>query len=358
MPELGIRIMVGRIKWGTPFLSIAPNFITEQEGMQAMDPQRILIVYDEMVIAKDLEAKLIGMGYEVAGIARGGREALALTAQVEPNLVLMDLALESETEGISAADEIRRRWRFPVIFLTADADEATLRRARVAGPFGYVVRPFAKRELRMNIEMALYQVETAERTDELEDRFFAVSIDMLCFLDFNGYFKRLNPAWEKTLGFTRQELQSKPFIEFVHPDDRQRTLDQNGKVKGGGQALSFENRYLCKDGSYKWLHWNAAPDFDHRVIYSAARDITERKRAEEEREKLLKDLQAALAEVKTLQQILPICSYCRKIRNDENYWETVDAYVMQHTNTKFSHSICPNCYAKEVQPLLDDMESK
>ena len=323
-----------------------------------MDPQRILIVDDESAIAKDLEAKLIGLGYEVAGIAGSGQEAISMMAQVEPDLVLLDLALEGGTDGTSAVDEIRRRWRIPVIFLTADADEATLRRARVVGPFGYVVRPFAKRELRMNIEMALYQVETAKRTDELEDRFFAVSIDMLCFLDFNGYFKRLNPAWERTLGFTRQELQSKPFIEFVHPDDRQRTLDQNVKVKGGGQALSFENRYLCKDGSYKWLLWNAAPDFDHRVIYSAARDVTERKRAEEGREKLLKELQAALAEVKTLQEILPICSYCKKIRNDENYWETVDAYVMQHTNTKFSHSICPACYTKEVQPLLDKMESK
>jgi PAS domain S-box-containing protein len=315
-------------------------------------------VDDESAIAKDLEARLIEMGYKVAGIAGGGSEAVAMMPQVEPKVVLMDLALEGEMDGISAVDEIRRRWRIPVIFLTADADEATLRRARVVGPFGYVVRPFAERELRMNIEMAFFQVETAKRTDELEDRFFAVSIDMLCFLDFNGYFRRLNPAWERTLGFTRQELQSKPFIEFVHPDDRQRTLDQNGKVKGGGQALSFENRYLCKDGSYKWLHWNAAPDFDQRVIYSAARDVTEQKRAVEEREKLVRELQAALAEVKTLQAILPICSYCRKIRNDENYWESVDAYVMEHTNTKFSHSICPSCYAKEVQPLLDDMKIK
>jgi PAS domain S-box-containing protein len=201
--------------------------------------------------------------------------------------------------------------------------------------------------------MARDEDEANQRAVELEDRFFAVSIDMICVLDFSGYFKRLNPAWEKTLGFTVEELLSKPFIEFVHPDDRERTLQQNTKVRTGGQALSFENRYLCKDGSCRWLRWNAAPDFGQQVIYSVARDVTERKLADEEREKLLRELQAALTEVKTLQEILPICSYCRKIRNDDNYWDTVEGYISQHTNSRFSHSICPDCYKNEVEPQFD-----
>jgi PAS domain S-box-containing protein len=175
---------------------------------------------------------------------------------------------------------------------------------------------------------------------------------MLCCLDFNGYFKRLNPAWERTLGFTVQELMSRPFIEFVHPDDRERTLKQNGQVRAGGQALGFENRYRCKDGSYRWLLWNAAPDAAERVIFSVARDVTARKQAEEERERLVRELQAALAEVRTLQGILPICSYCKKIRDDANYWQTVESYISRHTNTRFSHSICPGCYATVVEPQL------
>lgn len=185
---------------------------------------------------------------------------------------------------------------------------------------------------------------------ELEERFFEVNIDMLCCLDFNGYFKRLNPAWERTLGWTRAELMAKPFIEFVHPDDRERTLAQNRAVRGGGQALGFENRYLCKDGSFRWFLWNAAPDPDGSVIYSVARDITQRKQAEEERERLLRELQAALAEVKTLRAILPICAYCKRIRDDRNYWQSVEAYISRHTNARFSHGICPSCYEKEVEP--------
>ncbi len=195
--------------------------------------------------------------------------------------------------------------------------------------------------------------KTEKALQALEERFFAISIDMLCFLDFDGYFKRLNPAWERTLGFTIRELMSRPSIEFVHPDDQARTLEQNRTVRAGGQALAFENRYRCKDGSYRWLRWNAAPDIGHRVIYSVARDITEARRADEEREQLVRELQAALAEVKTLQEILPICSYCRRVRDDANYWHTVEAYVARSTSTKFSHSICPSCFAKEVEPMLD-----
>ena len=182
-----------------------------------------------------------------------------------------------------------------------------------------------------------------ETHSELEERFFALSIDMLCMLDFNGYFKRLSPSWERTLGFTREELMSRPFIEFVHPDDRERTLAQNAAVRRGGQALGFENRYLCKDGSYRWLRWNATSDRSWSVIYSVARDITDSKRADEERERLVRELQHALSEVKTLQEILPICSYCRKVRDDENYWDTVENYISAHTSTLFSHSICPSC---------------
>jgi PAS domain S-box-containing protein len=210
--------------------------------------------------------------------------------------------------------------------------------------------------------MAENNDDAAKAGREVEDRFFAVSVDMLCVLDFNGYFKRVNPAWERTLGFTRAELTSRPFIEFVHPDDRERTLKQNAQVKAGGQALAFENRYLCSDGSYRWLRWNAAPDSGDQVIYSAARDITENKKAEEERERLVRQLQTALAEVRTLQEILPICSYCRKIRDDENFWHTVEVYISRHTASRFTHGICPSCMVTlepefEGPPPVDDDNS-
>ena len=186
----------------------------------------------------------------------------------------------------------------------------------------------------------------------IEERFFELSIDMLCVLGFDGYFRRLNAAWERTLGFTIDELKSRPFYEFVHPDDRGRTLNQNRDVRGGGQALSFENRYLCKDGSFRWFRWNARPDNDQQVIFSVARDVTREKESAAERERLVAELQSALAEIKVLQDILPICSYCRKIRSDNDYWVTVESYIAEQTNSTFTHGVCPDCMRQHVEPEL------
>jgi PAS domain S-box-containing protein len=191
----------------------------------------------------------------------------------------------------------------------------------------------------------------------VQDRFFDLSLDMLCIAHFSGHFQRLSAAWERTLGFTREELQSKPMFEFVHPEDRERSLEQNRIVRSGGQALGFENRYVCKDGSYRWFRWNAIADIEHELIYSLARDITESKRAEEERERLLRELQAALGEVRELRQILPICSYCKSIRNDKNYWQTVETYIANHTKAQLSHGICPNCYENVFKPELERVKS-
>ena len=113
------------------------------------------------------------------------------------------------------------------------------------------------------------------------NRFFVLSGDMLCTLGFDGYFKDVNPAWEKTLGYTKAELLATPFIEFIHPDDRPATLAEAENVSAGKELPAFENRYRCKDGSYRSLLWSATPHIADQLIYGAGRDITERKQAEE-----------------------------------------------------------------------------
>jgi PAS domain S-box-containing protein len=127
---------------------------------------------------------------------------------------------------------------------------------------------------------------TRKQALEERARFFALSRDMLCTLGFDGYYKDLNPAWENTLGYTREEIYATPFIEFVHPDDREATLAEAEKIAAGNVLIAFENRYRCKDGSYRSFLWSATPVIEDQVIYGAARDITARKQAEEEGKKL------------------------------------------------------------------------
>jgi PAS domain S-box-containing protein len=113
-------------------------------------------------------------------------------------------------------------------------------------------------------------------------RYHDISLDLLVTAGFDGYFKQVNPAWEKALGHTQEELLSAPFMEFVHPDDRERTQAEAAKLaEGGTDTISFKNRYRLKDGSYRWLEWNARSDADEGLIYAIARDITAQKLAEQ-----------------------------------------------------------------------------
>ena len=118
-----------------------------------------------------------------------------------------------------------------------------------------------------------------QKTEEL-DQFFNVTLDLLCIANTDGYFLRLNPAWEKILGYTREELMAKRFLEFVHPDDVERTREAVAVLASQQNLSSFENRYRCKDGTYRWLEWSSAPAGN--LIYAAARDVTERKQMHRE----------------------------------------------------------------------------
>lgn len=187
-----------------------------------------MIVEDEDMHVADIKDHLANFGrYTVIAVASSGEEAMAKATANPPDVILMDIVLKGEMDGIETAKIIHSRFNIPVIYLTAYSDEERLTRAIATEPFGYILKPFQERELLAVIEMALYK---------------------------------------------------------------------------------------------------------HRV--------------EEERIKLLNDLKAAKAHVKTLTGLLPICASCKRVRDDHGYWQRIEAYIEEHSDADFTHSVCPECTNK------------
>ena len=141
------------------------------------------------------------------------------------------------------------------------------------------------RDANHEIEYFIAVIEDiSARKQAIEDsrRFFTLSQELLCTTGFDGYFKKLNDAWEKTLGYSIDELLAKPFIELVHPDDQEKTRIETEKLVAGNNTVSFENRYLCKDGSVCWLLWSTVSVVEEQLHYASARDITDRKKIEQD----------------------------------------------------------------------------
>ncbi len=192
-----------------------------------MDKARILVVEDEAIVAMDIAATVHNLGYEVTDTVPSGKQAIASVEENRPDVILMDIGLKGEMDGIETAEQIRSQYSIPVIYVTAYADEKTLERAKTTAPCGYVTKPFEERDLRIALEVGLYRAK----------------------------------------------------LEF-------------------------------------------------------------------EREALIKELQEALAKIKTLSGLLPICAWCKKIRDDKGYWESVEVYISAHTQAEFTHGVCPECKGK------------
>ncbi len=219
-------------------------------------PKKVLIVEDEAIVAYDLERRLRKAGYDVPAIAASGEQALESIEETSPDLVLMDIRLQGAMDGIAAATKVRERFKLPVIYLTAHADRATLERAKITGPFSYLVKPIGNLNLASAIEVALYK-HRAER--ELEDREAWLSTvlhsvaDAMVVTDAWGRIQFLNPAAEEMTGWPREEVIGKALGDVVHlldATDRSITGDllRAAMLDGAAATLPREARLISRQG--------------------------------------------------------------------------------------------------------------
>ncbi|HEY1786581.1 MAG TPA: PAS domain S-box protein [Verrucomicrobiae bacterium] len=155
----------------------------------------------------------------------------------------------------------------------------------------------------------LTELKRAEEVREERDRYFDLSRELICVLGFDGFLKTINPAWKWTLGFSNEEMMSRPFVDLVHPDDQAATDAEAEKLKEGGETIYFENRLRCKDNTWRWFAWSARAAIPQKVIYGTGRDITERKMGQDKIEKLNADLQIHSRQLEEANKELEAFSY-------------------------------------------------
>ena len=349
-----------------------------------MSQTKILVVEDESIVALDLQHRLIQLGYTVTALAASGEEALQRVAEVQPDVVLMDIRLAGAMDGIQAASLIRARYSIPVIFLTAHSDPNTLERAKPAQPYGYLVKPFVETDLMTTIEMAVYKhaldqreqeyirrleheiadrqrAETALRESEETLRsIIEQSVDGVVLLNSEGHILEWNPGMEHITGLKRADVLGKPVWEApwfissransaldvrVYIQDNVQHFNDTGQMPWLDQAHELVIQHA--DGTLRHVEYSAFPINAQNGSMTGviARDITQRKQTEQqtyqlalehERAHLLRGfITDASHEFRTPLSIIGTSAYLLRHASDasrkEAYWSEITLHIRQLT---------------------------
>lgn len=252
---------------------------------------RILVVEDENITALSIKKMLQDLGSVVTALASTGEAALRYAAETQPDLVLMDIKLQGDMDGVATAEQIQARFNLPVIYLTAFADEATLQRAKVTKPYGYLLKPFDERELHNTIEVGLYQHQTERKLRESE-QWLAATLNSIregvITTDAQGRIMSMNPTAERFTGWQQAEALNRDCVDILNilaPETG--TFGESPLLKllpEGGELTNC--LLLARDGLETFIDGNVAPirDDQGNVLgaVSTFRDITERRQTEEE----------------------------------------------------------------------------
>jgi PAS domain S-box-containing protein len=250
--------------------------------MMDMTKGRILVVEDEFVTGADIQAKLEEMGYDVPFVADTGELAIRKAGEEHPDLILMDIHLKDKMTGIEAAEIIHDRHGIPVIFLTGQSDEATVEKAKMSSPFGYLIKPVDDRALKISINMALYKHQMDESLKRQEQTIVALlnaTTDALFIIDHTGAILALNETLAKRAGKRITDLVGTPFLELIPAGAISVLLAEKIREGLSGRSLRFEEEIAGK-----WFDNNIYPiaESSGNVMMVAifSNDITIRKQIE------------------------------------------------------------------------------
>lgn len=266
-----------------------------------MSNTQILIVEDESIVAEDIKATVQKMGYSVSAVVSSGEDAVSEAEEKRPDLILMDIMLRGEMNGIEAAGRIRSTCNIPVIYLTAYADEKIIEEAKLTEPFGYITKPFENRELHSSIEMALYKHKIENRLRESQAWLSAILgsiVDAVVATDINGHVIFMNSIAEKMTGLEHGKAAGKSFEESFNIIN-EKTAEKlrfpaENLFKEAAKSDLLSHILISKNGTKTPVDTSVSQliDADNTIkgVVIVLRNITERKKMEQDLKEKVEDL--------------------------------------------------------------------
>ncbi|MCU7494654.1 MAG: PAS domain S-box protein [Ignavibacteria bacterium] len=317
-----------------------------------MNSEKILVVEDEAIVALDIKLRLQALGYKVTGIVSNGEDCLKMIEAEKPQLILMDIIIKGEQDGVSLAGFIKEKYNIPVIYLTAHTDEATLDRAKQTAPYGFIIKPFELKDLRSTIEIALFKYQSELKILESEVKYrtlFEKAMDAVLITDQDGRVNSFNKKAETLFGCSELELAGKNFLSLM--EDGQSIAGMLLKNDENGETIECKARRM--DGKiifieFSYSRWRLN---EKDKITFIVRDVSRRKETEEELRKIQSELEVRVNE-RTLElkslidlSVLPIriflengsCTYSNKaaadlgIRYKEGYCIFTDEIFLKNS---------------------------
>ena len=314
---------------------------------------RIMVVEDNEDAVLLMRMILEEHEFEICGMFGTGEEAVQYVQELAPDLILMDISLAGEIDGIEATEQIIQIIDVPIIYLSAHTDSKTLERAKITGPFGYIVKPVLAENLYASIEMTLYrhQMELKLKASEEKYRLLVeMSSDAIAIRRDEGYIY-FNRAFSNILGYSDVEL-AELDVQEIHTKHGHNMLIQSDIQRQGAKnnLSQYESEIKKKDGSVIEVEVSSAiiEYRGQKASFEVLRDMTDRKA-------ILKQLQESVDKNKSLAGIIPICASCKKIRDEDKEqapWIDPELFISERLpDVKFSHGICPDC-AKILYPEI------
>jgi PAS domain S-box-containing protein len=325
-----------------------------------MADTRLLVVEDESIVAMDIKHRAEGLGYHVLNIASSGEEAIEKTDEDRPDLILMDIVLKGKMDGIQAAQIIRDKYDIPVVYLTAYSDEKTLGRAKLTGPFGYIIKPFEDRELHSAVEVALYKHKMDSKLKESEERYralFESSPDPIILMDEEGTIIFINRRVEKITGIRRKKILGNSILTmanlgFMDDEIISQYMELIPLIVEEGKIKPLEITFNDKNGDNLYFEIYSSAfksESQGSLIQLIGHNITDRVEAEKQREELIRE-KARLELYGFVVSAVPVfaSSIPPQLRNT----------IIKNFADRFEKNVKPNFYeAMAKQGLMENIKN-